>query len=73
MKKIVINDLIKEKMHDLDITKRQATFTIRGPSNKKEKDGIFEVRKCIDDKNILVRYTIQCAEIKVAAVELFSD
>ncbi len=71
MKKIVINDLVENKMMNLDITKRQATFTIRGPTSKKERDGIFEVRKKIDDKNILIRYTIQGKEIKVAAVELF--
>lgn len=69
MKKIVFNDLIEERMHNLNITKRQATFAIRGPSKKKETDGIFEVHKYIDGRNILVRYTVQCAEIKVATVE----
>ena len=70
MKKIVFNDLIEEKMKALDITQRQATFAIRGPHKKKEVNGIFEIEKSIGNKNILVRYTVQCAEIKVATVEL---
>jgi len=71
--KIVFNDLIKEKMAELNITRRQATFAITGPNKRKENDGIFEVQKYIDKKSILIRYTIQCAEIKIAAVELLDN
>jgi len=73
MKKIVFNDLIKEKMNDLGITKRQATFTINGPNKKNENDCIFEVQKNIDNKKILLRYTKQGNEIKIATIELIKN
>lgn len=66
--KIVYNELIRDKMNDINIDKRQANYIIHGPDRKKNSDGVFEVRKHIDNRIIMIRYTIQYSDIKIASI-----
>lgn len=69
MRNTIITDYAERQMTEIGVTRRQVFSIVNCPAYKFELNGRIEVRRIVDDKNVVIFYTIQCKEFKVARIE----